>query len=117
MTDERSPIRLLVKRLDELGYINIPDEYDVDWAASLPTVYYDKDGELVYWRTDVPVRSLQMTNVVPDSCPNCGIDLDSKNVDQTTVEGHTTLMCAECSYDLTPDAKVNYKSPVEPDDT
>lgn len=51
---------------------------------------------------------------LPDNCPNCDAETDAHNTETTHINGVTSVVCGECGADLTPDTKVNYKSPVEP---
>lgn len=53
---------------------------------------------------------------LPDSCPSCGIETSPA----TVTEVDSDLVCVECSEVLVSDSeespRVNYKSPVVPED-
>lgn len=55
-----------------------------------------------------------MSANLPDTCSNCGIDIDPSRVDPSD-DG---VQCAECGteLELSDETRVNYKSPVVEDD-
>lgn len=87
MTDDTHPAASLVRSL-----VTRLDELDVIDAP---------DGYSVQ-------RESLMSALI--SCPDCG----SKEV--SPADDDDTLVCDNCGHEFEPDHRINYKSPVEPDD-
>lgn len=66
-----------------------PEEYEIEWP---------------------PLWKQLMSSALPDTCPNCGIDIDPSKVEQQGDD----VQCASCgaTLEMGESTRVNYKSPV-----